>query len=179
MNLTMTRIAWRNLWRHKQRTILMIATVAVGSLVILVLFGLTDGMVASMTSGQVDWDQGDFQIRTTAYAEDPIPENVLTPEQASTAMDRLAGLQTAGIAPRLEAYGMLRSAYGTDGVVLRGIDPARESTVTRLDELVVEGRYLDGKDQLLLPVALAEELDVRVGERVVVLAKSITQKTTM
>ena len=44
MNLTMARIAWRNLWRHRQRTILMIATVSVGSLVILVLFGLTDGI---------------------------------------------------------------------------------------------------------------------------------------
>jgi len=170
MNLTMLRIAWRNLWRHKQRTILMIATVAVGSLVILVLFGLTDGMVASMTSTQVDWDQGDFQIRTAAYAEDPIPENALTPEQVQLATNRLADLRTAGIAPRLETYGMLRSAYGTDGVLLRGIDPAKESTVTHLDELVVQGQYLDGKGQLLLPVALAEELDVRVGERVVVLA---------
>jgi len=170
MNLTMARIAWRNLWRHKQRTILMIATVAVGSLVILVLFGLTDGMVGSMTSTQIDWDQGDFQIRTTAYADDPIPENALTPEQVAAATAGLAEVRTAGIAPRMETYGMLRSAYGTDGIVLRGIDPARETLVTGLDTLVVEGRYVADSGDILLSSSVAQDLDVRVGERVVVLA---------
>ncbi len=170
MNLTVWRIAWRNLWRHKQRTVLMIATVAVGSLVILVLFGLTDGMVGSLTATQVDWNQGDFQVRTTAYAEDPIAEHALSTEQVTAAFDALSGLRTVGIAPRMETGGMLRSAYGTDGILLRGIDPAKEALVTRLDSLVVEGRYLDGSGQLLLPTVLAENLDVRVGERVVILA---------
>jgi len=167
---TTVRLAWRGLWRHKQRTVLMIATVAVGSLVILVLFGLTDGMVGSLTATQVDWNQGDFQVRTTAYAEDPIPEHALSTEQVAAAFDALSGLRTVGIAPRMETGGMLRSAYGTDGIFLRGIDPAKEALVTRLDSRVVEGRYLDGSGQLLLPTVLAEALDVRVGERVVVLA---------
>ena len=167
---TVFRMAWRNLWRHKQRTLLMIATVAVGSLVILVLFGLTDGMVGSLTATQIDWNQGNFQVRTAAYADDPIPENALSPEQVAAATVGLADMRTVGIAPRMETYGMLRSAYGTDGVLLRGIDPARESLVTNLDELIVEGRYLDAEGQILLPTAMAEELDVRVGERVVVLA---------
>ena len=170
MTLTMWRIAWRNLWRHKQRTILMIATVAVGSLVILILFGLTDGMVGSMTATQIDWNQGNFQVRTASYADDPIPENALSPEQIAAATRGLATMRTVGITPRMETFGMLRSAYGTDGVMLRGIDPAKESLVTRLDELIVEGRYLDGEGQVLLSMALAEDLDIRVGERVVVLA---------
>jgi len=167
---TILRIAWRGLWRHPQRTILMIATVSVGSLVILVLFGLTDGMVGSLMSTQVDWNQGDFQVQTTAYADDPIPDHALSVEQVDAATAALADLRTVGIAPRMETYGMLRSAYGTDGVVLRGIDPAGELLVTHFDDLIVQGRYLTGGGQILLPLALAEELDVRVGERVVVLA---------
>ncbi|MFC2077516.1 ABC transporter permease [Candidatus Bipolaricaulota bacterium] len=170
MTLTMWRIAWRNLWRHKQRTILMIATVAVGSLVILVLFGLTDGMVGSMTATQIEWNQGSFQVRSAAYADDPIPENALSPAQVAAAIGGLATLRTVGIAPRMEVGGMVRSAYGTDGVILRGIDPTTESLVTHLDELIVEGRYLDADGQVLLSTALAEELDIRLGERVVVLA---------
>jgi len=170
MNFTAVRMAWRGLWRHAQRTLLMIATVAVGSLVILVLFGLTDGMVGSLTGTQIDWNQGNFQVRTAAYADDPIPENALSSEQVTAATAGLAGMRTVGIAPRMETFGMLRSAYGTDGVLLRGIDPTRESLVTRLDELIVEGRYLNADGQILLPTVLAEDLDIRVGERVVILA---------
>ena len=172
MNRTLWRMAWRNLWRHKQRTILMIATVGVGSLVILVLFGLSDGLVGSMTATQMDWNQGSFQVRAVGYADDPSPERAMSPEQVDAAIGALATLRTVGIAPRMETGGMIRTAYGTDGVMLRGIDPVQESLVTKLDSLIVEGTYLDGEGQVLLPSALAEDLDIRVGERVVLLALS-------
>ena len=170
MNGTIARIAWRNLRRHPQRTILMIATVAVGSLVILVLFGLSDGVIGSMTATQIDWNQGDFQVRSAAYAADPLPENALSPEQAAAATATLANMDLQAIAPRLETSGMLRTAYGTDGVILRGIDPASEVAVTHLDELITEGDYLDSEGQILLSDSLAEDLDVRLGERVVIVA---------
>jgi len=170
MNLTISRVAWRSLWRHPQRTILMIATVAVGGLVILVLFGLSDGLIGSMTAAQIDWNQGSFQVRAVGYADDPIPENGLSPEQVSSATNALVTLRTAGITPRIETVGMIRTAYGTDGVSLRGIDPVTERSVTNLDELIVAGRYLDGEGQVLLSVALTEDLDIRVGERIVILA---------
>jgi len=169
MNTTLRRMAWRNLWRHKQRTILMIATVAMGSLVILVLFGLSDGVISSMTATQIDWNQGSFQVRAVGYADDPIPENGLSAQQVAAATDALAVLRKTGIAPRLETFGMVRTPYGTDGVMLRGIDPTSESAVTSLDELIVEGRYLDGEGQVLFSSYLAEDLDIRIGERVVLL----------
>jgi len=170
MNKTLRRMAWRNLWRHKQRTILMIATVAMGSLVILVLFGLSDGVIGSMTATQVDWNQGSFQVRSDSYADDPLIENGLSPDQVTAATEALANMQTAGITPRMETYGMIRTSYGAGGVSLRGIDPVQESTVTHLDELVVEGSYLDGQGQILLSTYMAEDLDIRLGERVVILA---------
>jgi ABC-type lipoprotein release transport system permease subunit len=170
MRLITARLAWRNLWRHKQRTVLMIATVGVGSLVILVLFGLSDGVIGSMTATQIEWNQGSFQVRTTAYAEDPLPENAMTPAQVAAATDALLALRKVGITPRLEVGGMVRSAYGTDGVTVRGIHPVTETLVTHLDELVTAGQYLTRGGQVLLPSALAEDLDIRVGERVVLLA---------
>jgi len=172
MNLTIIRIAWRGLWRHKQRTLLMIATVAMGGLVILVLFGLSDGVIDSMTAAQIDWNQGSFQVRAVSYANDSIPENGLSPEQVASATSALATMQTSGITPRMETFGMIRTAYGTDGVSLRGIDPVTEASVTKLDELIVEGHYLDGDGQVLLSSVMAEDLDIRVGERVVILAIS-------
>lgn len=170
MNTTLRRMAWRNLWRHKQRTILMIATVAMGSLVILVLFGLSDGVIGSMTATQVDWNQGSFQMRSDSYAGDPLIENGLAPEQVAAVNEALATMQTSGISPRMETYGMIRTSYGTGSMTLRGVDPARESSVTHLDDLVIEGSYLDRPGQILLSSYMAEDLDIRVGERIVLLA---------
>ena len=170
MNRILRRMAWRNLWRHKQRTVLMILSVALGSLAVLAFIGLTEGMLASMTATQIDWNQGSFQVRSADYAVDPIPENGLTAEQVAAATEALADLRILGISPRLETHGMIRTSYGTGGVRLRGIDPAKESTVTHLDELLVEGSYLTATGQILLSAAMAEDLDIRVGERIAILA---------
>jgi len=172
MNGMGLRIAWRNLWRHPQRTLLMIATVAFGSWVILVLFGVTDGFIGSMTASQVAENQGSFQVRAASYAEDPIPENALTITQMQAVSDALGELDAQGVAPRMETIGMLRSAYGNDGLIVRGIDIAAEISVTKIDDMIVEGTYLTGEGEILLSVAMAEDLDIRVGERVVVMGMS-------
>ncbi len=171
MSLLAGRIAWRNLWRHTQRTVLMIAIVAFGSWMILVVWGIVDGFLTSMTSSQIDFDQGDFQLRAVGYADDPVPSNGLTPALVAQAEAAIANLRIDGASSRLEVYGMVRSAYGTDGAVLRGIDPLKERLVTQVADMVVEGRLIEGPGEVLLSAELAESLDVRLGERVVVLAQ--------
>jgi len=171
MSLTTTRIAWRNLWRHPQRTALMIAIVAFGSCMILVMWGLTDGFFGSMTHIQASENLGDFQLRAVGYADDPIPSNSLTPEQAAVAVEAAQGLRVQSLAPRLETAGMLRSAYGTDGVLIRGVDPVREQAVTTLQKNLTAGRYLAESGEIVLSAKMAEGLDVRLGERVVLLAQ--------
>ena len=173
------RLAWRNLWRHTQRTILMIAIVAFGSWVILVLWGLTDGFIRSMTETQVVFNQGDLQLRGVDYAGDPVPSNGLTQEQVAVADALLAKTEDVqAFSPRLEAYGLMRSSYGSDGVVIRGIDASAEVHVTKLQDTVIDGRFIAEPGELLLSSKLATSLDVRIGERVVLLAQSDTGTTS-
>jgi len=164
------RIAWRNLWRHPQRTMLMIAMVAFGSFVILFMWGFVDGFLTTMTRTQATENLGAFQIRAAGYGNDPVPTNGMTPDEITTAESALAELRAQGLAPRLEAYGMIRSAYGSDGAAIRGVDPLLEPRVTDLERRIVDGRFVRASGEVLLPVGLAERLDVRVGERVVLLA---------
>lgn len=48
MRMTLLRMAWRNLWRHKARTEMMMAIALFGSLIVLLLWGLTAGMFDSL-----------------------------------------------------------------------------------------------------------------------------------
>jgi putative ABC transport system permease protein len=165
------RIAWRNLWRHTQRTILMIAIVAFGSWVILVMWGITDGFIRSMTDTHVVYNQGNLQFRALGYADDPVPSNGLTPEQVDGAKLVLRDANVRAFTDRLEVSGMIRSSYGSDGVVIRGIDPLSEQRVTKLHEAVLEGRFLADSGEIILSAKLAESLDIRLNERVVLLAQ--------
>jgi len=177
---TLARISWRGLWRHPQRTLLMIAIVAFSSALILFMWGLTDGFMESMISTQIEFDSGDFQVRAVAYEEDPLPQNGLTATDLGAVESALAGFPaTWRTAARLETTGMLRSAYGTLGVSVRGVDPEAERTVTRTHEAIVEGRYMTGPGEIVLSRAAATDLDIRVGERVVLLAFADGSSTSL
>ena len=171
MNLTTFRIAWRNLWRHPQRTALMIAMVAFGSFVIILFWGITDGWISSMTHANVSIDQGDLVVFAADYRSDPSPKNGLTSAQVDKVMLEAAKLRGAHAAPRLVVYGMVKSAYGAVGMKIRGIDRALEADVTTLHDHVIEGRFLRSSGEILLSVHTALQLDVRLGERVVLLAQ--------
>jgi len=171
MNRTLAKMSWKNLWRHPQRTFLMIAIVAFSSALILVMWGITDGFIESMISAQIDYDSGDFQARAIGYGDDPLPQNGLTPAEIAQIESALAELPSNWSSTvRLETGGLLRSAYGTLGVSVRGIDPERESAVTLAGTTVVDGRFVAGPGEIVLGRNAAEDLDVRVGERVVLLA---------
>ena len=160
MKLTSARLAWRNLWRHAQRTILMIAIVAFGSLVILTVWGITDGFMRTMTDAQARYDLGDLQLRAVGYADDRVPTNGLDATEASAVSTLLEGFPGIVATPRLDAGGMLSSAYGSDGILIRGIDPIMEPEVTSLQEGLAEGRYVAARGEVMLSSRMAERLDI-------------------
>lgn len=78
----------------------------------------------------------------------------------------------AGAAPYIEQQGMLIHGDRSSGVLLRGVDPNEEEHVIDLGSHLLSGHLselTDGSYHLILGKELAEELHVRLGERVVLL----------
>jgi len=168
---TLLRLAWRNLWRHRAHTVLMVGIVFFATFLILLLWSLTAGIFDSLIRTNVELDYGAIKIFPAGYRADPAPTHGFSEEILEQVLT-LAREETRGrAAARLVFNGLLRSAYGAKGVVIRGVDLGSESKVTRLGEAVVAGRYLASSGEALLGVRIAHDLDVRVGERVVVLAQ--------
>jgi ABC-type lipoprotein release transport system permease subunit len=150
----------------------MVSMVAFASLVIIVMWGVMDGFMASMVDSQIAVDQGSVKIHAAGYDEDPAPEHGLTAEAVSDAENALAAEGFSDYAARLSVYGMVKSAYGAAGLEIRGIDLAREPKVTTLPSQIAEGRGLLQPNEVLISVELATRLDVRLGERIVLLAQA-------
>jgi lipoprotein-releasing system permease protein len=77
-----------------------------------------------------------------------------------------------GAAPYIEEQGMLIHGDRSSGVMLRGVLPDGERRVVDLSPHLLSGRMSDltpGRYRVILGSALAEELGVKVGDRVVLL----------
>jgi len=167
---SVARLAWRNLWRHKRRTQLLLAVVAYATVAIVFFWGFFDGFVDMMISSQARFLAAPVLIESEAHRRDPDPENALADLDFARELDAVDGVR--GVAPRLEVPALLRSPYRARGARVRGIDPDREPMVSDLPQYIAEGAMLDGPGQVVLGIDLASEIDVRVGERLVVDAQS-------
>lgn len=162
----LAKLAWRNLWRHKRRTQLLLAVVAYASIAIIFFWGFFDGVVDMMVTSQARFLEAPVLIAREAYVEDPDPERAMTDLGFLDAV--LATPDVREAAPRLDLPALLRSPYQAVGATVRGVDPLREPTVSDLPEYVSDGTLPSGPGELALGQGLAEKLDVRVGERLVV-----------
>jgi len=159
------RLAWRNLWRHRRRTGLLLLVVAYATMTTILFWGVQDGFTQSVQLGNARFLSAPALITTPAYLEDPDPERGLPSLDFLPQVEKQPGVNAA--APRLEFPTLIRSAYTADAVQARGVDPALEAKVSHLPRAVAEGRMLEQPGEVVLGRQLAERLDVRLGERVV------------
>ncbi len=84
-----------------------------------------------------------------------------------------ANPQVSGAAPYVGGQGMLSFEENVQGVMVRGIDPQREDSVTDLSAKMKAGKLNDlrgGEFSIVLGTDLARALGVHVGEKVMLIA---------
>lgn len=81
--------------------------------------------------------------------------------------------QVSAAAPYVAGQGMLSFEQNVQGVMVRGIDPARETAITELANKIKAGALEDlrsGEFGIVLGTDLARALGVRLGERIMLIA---------
>ena len=105
MTTSIARLAWRNLWRHKRRTQLLLAVVAYATVAIIFFWGFYDGFVNVLLGGQARYLSAPVMVQTEAYRTDPDPENSLPTLDFEHTLTQVEGAR--GFAPRLEFQALL------------------------------------------------------------------------
>ncbi len=102
--------------------------------------------------------------KVESYQNDPDPENALPILNFMSEVKAVSGVRET--APRLELFGLLRSAYTSNNIMARGIVPDLEARVSNIPKKLISGRMLAAQGEVILGEELVERLDVRLGERV-------------
>ena len=163
------RLAWRNVWRNPRRTGLTVAATAFAVFLVIAATALSVGMWDKIIDDSVGMASGHVTLTGPGYLEERTLEQFTYLDDALVA--RLsADPGVAGFAPRLNAFGLLSEADATRGVMLLGVDPLREASVSTLPERVRSGRFLEaGREwEIVLGKRLAQVLGVGVGDAVLV-----------
>lgn len=165
------RVALRNLARNPRRALLTLGALGAGLTAYLFLSALTQGFFLQMRDNATNLLTGHVQIEVKGFRDDFDAKLALAKSDEILARVR-AQPAVAAAAPRLQAMTMASSPTQTEPVMLYGVAPDAERSVTRLHEALREGKYLSsGKArEIVVGRGLAERLGVRLGEKIVVMA---------
>lgn len=165
------RIAWRNLWRHRTRTLIMTSAVALTYGLMLVGMGIGDDGHARMLLEATRAAGGDVLVHGRGYWATRASDIVMRDaDDIVERVQRVEGVRTA--IPRVLISGLVSSAAGSRPVLLQGVRPEREAELRDLSPDVTEGSFLAGTrpDPIVLGSRIVERLDLELGDRVVLTA---------
>ena len=163
--------AYRNVGRNKSRTIVTIGAMAFAGALMIFYTSLMEGLLDMMVRNVVSFRVGEVQMHHKDYRDDPdLYKRIENPDAI---IEKLAGDGLFG-AGRLYGFGLGASGQNSGGVSLIGLDIEREAKVTRMNEKLMEGRWLDNSDPkgVVIGRKLARTLDVSIGAEVVVLSQA-------
>ena len=168
-------IGWRNLGRHRKRTVLTALGLAVGYFAVVFMIGWSQGLMAEMVENATGLVSGQIEIHDAEYRpERSLFDTIGGRDGADIArlLDVIAAeAGVVAVAPRVYAGGLISSGESTSAGMLMGIDPERERTVSRFLDELVDGRIPEsGRNELAIGTEMAWQLAVGVGDDVVVVA---------
>ncbi len=172
-------MAWRNVWRNWRRTVIAGIAIALGLTLILIFDGFLGGMNEALYGNTVKLQGGHVQVHAPGFREKANRMPLLPLVDPGAAVEAaLAQPEVVAVSQRIETGGMVSSREGAMPVAITGIEPEQEAPVSLVAENVVQGRWLESNDQdvLLIGEALAERLEVTVGDRVTLVGRATHQQ---
>jgi ABC-type lipoprotein release transport system permease subunit len=162
------KLAWRNLFRNKRRTIIAAIAIGVGLAALIFTDAVIQGMKRQMIQSATAAYLGEGQIhrqgfRLTQEAELTIND----PEKVRAELEEDGDVEA--FASRAEGFGMITSPADVSSVMLVGVDPEEEKRLSRVDDNIRQGDFFAGSSErdLVIGSDLAEVLGVALGDRVV------------
>src|SRR5512141_606295 len=163
------RLAWRNIWRHRRRTVLVAIAIAFTMWLMMFYDGLVAGFEQAIYGNAIKVLGGNIQVHAEGYQTelDSKPLLPLANDQAIV-QAALAQPQVVAATRRINTGGMASNREGAFAVSIVGLDPQQEAPVSLQAQHIAAGRYLapDDADAIFIGKGLADAMDVQVGDRI-------------
>jgi len=164
----LVKVAWRNIWRSRLRTGVLILSIAFGLWAGVFTMGLMWGMSDSRLNNSVATYFSHVQIHDLEFREEnDAASDIANWREVGRMLDTLSAVRSH--TGRMLLAAMASTARGASGVQILAIDPQQERTVTNVYEKVVEGSYFETerRNQVLVGRKLVQKLGVKMRSKIV------------
>lgn len=174
------RLAWRNVWRQRRRTLLIAFAMGVMMSLLLMYDGLIGGFEQAIYGNAIQLLGGNIQVHAPGY-NDTVGRKPLTPLNDPDALIRVAEEHPDVVAAskRIGTGGLVTNREGAFSVGIIGVETDKESKTSPVAQNISAGRYLnpDDGDVIVIGQGLATAMGIGIGDRITMVASSTHEQT--
>lgn len=165
------RLAWRNIWRNKRRTIITMSSIAFAVFFASVMQSMQLGSYDRMIDNVVRFHTGYIQIHDSGYWENKTLDNTFQLDMDLIRKVEEVSYITEAV-PRLESFALASYGTQTRGVLIIGTNPESEDALTGLKAKVTQGDYFSINDKsVIVSEGLAKYLKLGVSDTIVLISQ--------
>lgn len=168
---TLIKLAWRNIFRFKRRTIITFSATSVGLALLIITICLMNGMDKQSISNIINCQTSHIKIFKKGYFEkrDELPMEFMIkePDRIQSLLKEIEGIE--GTESRVLFGASI--IKGMDELPCLGvaIDPQIDPGLFIIKESIIEGEWLEPEDaKIVLGKDLAEDIGLSVGDSITV-----------
>lgn len=164
-------LAWRNIWRHRRRTVITLSSIGIGFGLAVLFIGIGDGSHNSMIRNAIKLGEGHLTVQPRDYLAAPANHKYLA--EGESLHSQLVALDIAGtIESRISLQVLASTANNSVGAALEGMSTQDDPRVGMLRPQLVAGNWIEPDDHrgILIGDGMASKLKAKVGSKVVLMA---------
>jgi len=180
MNLiTLIKIGWRNIWRNKKRSLVVILSIVLGLYGGLIISSLMITLNGQRMDTAINTYLADIQIHDKEFSKEySLSDTISNIEYLEEKLKQ--DNRVKAYSKRAVINGMLSNSTGSYGVNVLGVNPESERKVTNVYTKIVEGDYFASKrsNTMIVGKKLADKLNLRLKSKVVIAFQDINGDIT-
>lgn len=171
---TFVKIAWRNIIRNRNRSLITVSAVAIGLGALIFIWSFAEGAHRQMIKNYTSFVISPVQVQALGYQKNPKLEKALKNSEELVRVIK-NNPRVKAVSQRIRAEGLMGSTESSVGTMIIGVHPPHEKQVSKLHERISKGSFLNAEDnrKIIIGKNMASNLDVDIDDKVVFMSQAL------
>ena len=165
--MMLIKLAWRNIWRNKKRSLITITAIVVAVFLSITMRSLQLGMYDNMIGNVVGSFSGYIQVHSSGYWDEQIIDNAF--EANSELLKKVEATNgVSNVIKRVQSGSLSSSGDLSKFVFITGIEPEKEKLLTNWEKRLLKGKLIvDSSKTINIGKGVASFYKIDVGDTLV------------
>jgi putative ABC transport system permease protein len=162
------QIAWRNIWRNKTRSLVIITAVVLGLWGGIFSDAFMQGMAEQQVYSTIHTETGHIQLNDPGFLlNHDMQMHIDNADNIISIIKKMP--EVKAVSSTIQLMAMASTASSSAGIMVNGIDTLEQSQVSDVSKLLIDGDYFknDGKSLAVIGQQLADKLKLKLHSRIV------------